>query len=90
MRKIVGILLLLFVGSCTQINGNKPGLCGGVVVTAGASGTVSVPIYSTIGVKSPKKIRCQLIREARKEYPKCKGITNIHYDKYTAYAEVIP
>lgn len=83
-------MLILLVGSCKQINGNSPGLYQETAVHTNALGTVSVSLYSSIGVKSPKKIRCQLIMEARKIYPQCKGITNIHYDKHTAYAAVIP
>lgn len=90
MRKIGGIMLIIFAGACKQINGNSTGVYQDMAVSTKASETVSVSIYSSIGVKSPKKIRCQLIKEARKLYPQCKGVTNIRYDKYTAYAEVIP
>lgn len=89
MRKIGGIMLIIFVGSCKQINGSSPVLYQDMAVSSKTSETVSVSIYSSIGVKSPKKIRCQLIMEARKVHPQCKGVTNIRYDKYTAYADVI-
>ncbi len=89
MRVIGWILLVLFVGSCKQINENSPVLYHKADMVSRALATVSVSIYSSIGVKSPKKIRSQLIVEARKLFPQCKGIINIRYDKYTAYAEVI-
>ncbi len=89
MRVIGWIMLIIFIGSCKQINGNSPGLYQEAAMASDAIATVSVPIYSPIGVKSPKKIRCQLIMEARKLFPQCRGIWNIRYDKYTAYAAVI-
>lgn len=88
MRKIGWVMLIILMGACKQINGSSTGLyCDSAAVKA--LGTVSVSIYSAVGVKSPKKIRCQLISEAKKIFPECKGIENIRYDRNTAYAEVI-
>jgi len=89
MRVIGWIMLILFVGSCKQISGSSPGLYQEAAIATKALGTVSVPIYSSIGVKSPGKIRNQLIVEARKMFPQCRGIWHIRYDKHTAYAAVI-
>lgn len=90
MRVIGWILLTIFVGSCNQINGSSSYLYRDAAIVSRALGTVSVSIYSSIGVKSPRKIRSQLIAKARKLFPQSKGIINIRYDRYAAYAEVIP
>ncbi|RYD98473.1 MAG: hypothetical protein EOP54_07515 [Sphingobacteriales bacterium] len=89
MRLIGWIMLIIFVGSCKQISGSSPGLYQEAAMASKALGTVSVPIYSSIGVKSPKKIRCQLVVEARKMFPQCKGISNVRYVRHSAYAEVM-
>ena len=89
MRVIGWVMLIIFIGSCTQINGSGPGLYSEATMASKTLGTVSVSISSPIGVKSPKKIRCQLIAEARKLFPQCRGIWNIHYDRHTAYAVIM-
>ncbi|MBL7705287.1 MAG: hypothetical protein JNM21_07020 [Taibaiella sp.] len=52
-------------------------------------GTVSVSIYNTLGIKDEERIAQQLEAEAQKLYPGSSAITNIRYDKSSAYADVI-
>ncbi len=52
-------------------------------------GTVSVPIYNTLGIKNEESIARQLDSEAQKLYPQGNAITNIRYDKTIAYADVV-
>ncbi len=74
--------------SCSRIK--EPHITSSPRTVAGKTlGTVSVSIYNTLGVKDEERIARQLESEAQKLYPGSSAITNIRYDKSSAYADVI-
>lgn len=74
--------------SCSRIK--EPRIASSHSIVAGKTlGTVSVSIYNTLGIKDEEHIARQLESEAQKLYPGSSAITNIRYDKSSAYADVI-
>lgn len=82
------LALTVVVCSCSRIK--EPYTVLPYKVTAGQIlGTVSVSVYSTLGLKKEQSIARELALEARKLYPGGSAIANIRYDKHIAYADVI-
>lgn len=83
---LLGLTVALY--ACSRIKQPHAVLSHKVPV-AQTLGTVSVSIYSTLGLKDEESIVRQLGFEARKLYPGSSAIANIRYNKSIAYADVV-